>query len=525
MPPNPCRDPFDDALDALVSGTATPRDRTILNDALRCDPAARHAYIDALAFEAMLAREFPQLDAADNPPPATREAAAPTPRRRWPALAALAATIALAATLALWPHRNLPPTTGLTDPEPEFTHAVVSQLDDATGRFGTAPLTQGQRLSGGTLELDHGLAEITFDTGAEMTLEGPARLDLESDHKARLAAGRASARIPEQARGFVILTPTSFIRDLGTTCALDVRDDRATDLHVLEGELEVAATGPRPGTPPQVLRQREAVRLAADGMVPIRFRPDHPAARPAKRPPKLPPSVHWAFDDWSGATTTATRGHSLRFLRGKEVVRPELLDGPFGRAVRFDGSGLFARSDYPGVGGADPRTVACWLRLDPAAPAASCTPQGIVAWGVNRSSGKWQVAWNTSQGEGTVGAPRVEFGDGFVIGSTDLRDGRWHHLAVVFLGGPKVNVASHVKLYVDGRLERLSGRRQKRIDTDTDSADARPLTLGRYLGPTHGRPPAAFTGDLDEVHVFEGALLPGQIVRLMKQNQLRPPKK
>jgi hypothetical protein len=33
--------------------------------------------------------------------------------------------------------------------------------------------------------------------------------------------------------------------------------------------------------------------------------------------------------------------------------------------------------------------------------------------------------------------------------------------------------------------------------------------------------PSSFEGDLDELHVFEGALLPNQIVRLMKRNTPR----
>jgi hypothetical protein len=472
-----------------------------------------------MAVEAMLARECPPLE--ETP------AAAVPRRQRWLAATAIAATVALATTLA-WQLR--PPPAGLVadpalaEPDPEFTLAVVTSLDDASGRFGQTPLAQGQRLTGGVLELDRGLAEITFDTGAEVTLEGPARLQLESEHKARLATGRASARVPEQARGFVIQTPSSYIRDLGTTYAVEVRDNRETELHVLEGEVEVAATGRHLKLPSQILRQRDAVRFAAGTILPISFRPDNPAERRKQRSAKIPPHVHWSFEEWTGNTTTdSTRGHFLKLQQKQGPAAPETVEGPFGRALHFDGQGTFARSNYPGVGGSQARTVACWLRLDPATPESPATPNGIIAWGVNRSASKWQIAWNKFQAQGTIGAPRVEFGDGHAIGSTDLRDGSWHHLAVVFLGGPKANIASHVRIYVDGKLEPLTGRRQRRIDTDTTSAAARPLTLGRVLGQNPGLEASGFEGDLDEVQVFEGTLLPGQIVRLMKQNQLRPP--
>jgi ferric-dicitrate binding protein FerR (iron transport regulator) len=521
QPNDSCRDPFDDILDAIISGDASPRDITILNDTLRADPEARRAYIRTMAFEAMVAREFAPLEESQAP--------AATRPKRWLAPTAIAATILLAAALAwqISPVPDTPPKAAenLIDQDGEITHAVITALDDASGHFGPEALSQGLRLGEGMVELASGLVEITFDSGAEVTLEGPARLQLEADNKSALLAGRASAYVPQPARGFVIHTPSSYIRDLGTAFAVDVRDDRETDLHVLEGEVEVSATGRHALNPPQILRQREAVRLAAGGMFPISFRADNPGAHRKQRSPRIPPSVHWSFDSWDGNTTTdSTRGHLLKLQQRKGPAIPETLDGPFGLALHFDGQGMFARSDYPGVGGSQPRTVACWLRLQPDEPSAGPVPNGIIAWGVKRASGKWQLAWNRVAGQGSVGAPRVEFGDGFVIGSTDLRDGRWHHLAVVYLGGAKANVATHVRIYLDGRLESLTGRRQRRIDTDTTSAAARPLMLGRYLGSAPGREALFFEGDLDEVHVFEGSLLPGQIERLMKRNSIGPVK-
>ncbi len=521
LPSDPSNVSFAATLEALLSGDTSLEMVTQLNDTLRRDPAARRAYISAMAFEAMLAREFAPLEEI---------AAAPAPRRfRWPALisvAALAATLVVAATLAWHQAPGLPPedTADMPEGDGEITHAVISSLDEAAGRFGQLPLSQGMRLGEGILELDHGLAEITFDSGAELTLEGPARLQLDSDNMARLAAGRASAHVPEAARGFVIHTPSSYIRDLGTSFAVEVHDDHETDLHVLEGEVEVSATSRILVNTPKILRQREAVRLAAGRMIPISFRADHPATRHKPHNAKIPPSVHWSFDSWSGNTTSdAISGHWLKFQQKKTAASPTIIAGPFGPALHFDGQGSYAHSDYPGVGGSQPRTIACWLRIQPNDTDTAPSPNGIIAWGVKRAAGKWQLAWNQIPGQGRVGAPRVEFGDGFVIGSTDLRDGRWHHLAVVYLGGPKANVATHVRIYVDGHLDSLTGRRQRRIDTDTTSAAARPLMLGRYLGQTPAGSPFFFEGDLDEVYVFEGSLLPGQIGHLMKFNSLRQP--
>ncbi len=507
----PCRDPFDDALHALLAGEAGERERVILNDTLRVDPEARRAYVRALLFEGMLAAEFAPIDEPAAAPPARA--------RGW--FAAAAAAVLLGGFLAWQAPRVFPPAAADDDGEtPEITHAVVTLLENAAGRTDGHPLASGLRLAGGMVELDRGLAEITFDSGAEVTLEGPARFFLESGNRSRLDRGKASAVVPEQARGFVIHTPTSYIRDLGTAFAVEVRDDSETDLHVLEGEVEVAPAGRAAPTPPKILRQSEALRLAGGGMQPIRFRPDAPPARNVKRVTRIPRSVHWSFDRWKGPLhKDAARGYALKFRNNGKAAAPDLIEGPFGPALHLDGK-AFALSDYPGVGGALARTVACWVRVPPDA-SGTRPSNGIVAWGVNRSSAKWRVAWNNTAAQGNVGAPRVEFGDGHVIGSTDLRDGRWHHLAVVYLGGPRANVATHVKIYVDGRLESPTGRRQRRIQADIRSPEDRPLVIGRDAGTGKNREPLCFEGDLDELHVFEGALLPKQIVRLMKRNTVR----
>jgi ferric-dicitrate binding protein FerR (iron transport regulator) len=517
-----CRDPFDDAVERLLDGNAEPRDGTILNETLRLDPEARRRYVRAMLFEGMLAAEFAPV-AGEAP------AAAAVPSSGWkslPWLASLAAAIILGAFLGWFlpgPSGRLDESAADDDPT-DLTHAVVSTVDGAQGRIGGTALAAGLRLPNGFVELDSGLAEITFDSGAEITLEGPARMLLESANRSRLDKGRASAVVPEQASGFVIHTPTSFIREMGTTLAIEVLDDSQTDLHVLAGEVEAAPIGRNAHRLPKVLRQNDAMRFAKDGMRPIRFRADVSPAAKMKRVNRVPPSVHWSFDSWNGAVHSASAsGHALEFHRNDRPAPPDLIDGPFGSALRLDGHAAYALSDYPGIGGSQPRTVSCWVRLAPDTPSGPGTPNGIVSWGVNRNNAKWQIGWNKAAPQGNPGAPRVEFGNGHVVGSSDLRDGRWHHLAVVYLGGSRADVSTHVRIYLDGRLEPLSGRLQRKIRTDTRSGEARPLAVGRYLGHWKNRGPFYFEGDLDELHVFEGALLPKQIVQLMKHNSVRIP--
>ena len=506
-----CRDPFDDALDALLSGEADARTMVILNETLRIDPEARAKYIRAMAFEGMLAAEF-----------APTEEAAPEPKiRRLVFPLSIAATAILAAGLAwMWhPDKDSVATADESD-EQEVTHAVISLLDDARGRFGGNALSAGQRLTDGLLDLESGLAEITFDNGAEVTLEGPARFLLESGNRSRLDIGSASAVIPEQARGFVIHTPTSYIKDLGNAVSVDVRSDQETDLHVLEGEVEVVPTGKQAAKSPRKIRQSESLRLSGREVETIRFKPDRKIIPLPKAPVPAPTSVHWSFDSWNGASTLDdSRSHAFKLTGDRKPASPGLTDGPFGQALRFSGDAVFARSGFAPSPTNSPKTLACWVRV-PINPAMN---QSILAWGAERTGPKWQLTWNQQAVHGNLGAPKVEFGEGYLTGTSDLRDGEWHHLAIVILGGPRIGVASHVRIYLDGKLEAPSGKRQQRIKPGNPASESLPLTLGRSVIKRRDKVDSFFEGDLDELHVFNGPLLPRQIVRLMKRNSLAAP--
>jgi hypothetical protein len=91
---------------------------------------------------------------------------------------------------------------------------------------------------GKTLRLERGLAEIEFDRGARIILQGPAGLDLLSGSAARLLYGTLTARVPAQARGFTVLSPGGRVVDLGTEFGLSVNEAGATTVRVFKGEVE-----------------------------------------------------------------------------------------------------------------------------------------------------------------------------------------------------------------------------------------------------------------------------------------------
>ena len=93
--------------------------------------------------------------------------------------------------------------------------------------------------SGKLLRLEQGLAEIEFERGARIILQGRCGVELVSATTVRLLYGTLTARVPVQARGFTVLAPSGRIVDLGTEFGLSVADGGSTSVKVFTGLVEV----------------------------------------------------------------------------------------------------------------------------------------------------------------------------------------------------------------------------------------------------------------------------------------------
>jgi hypothetical protein len=202
------------------------------------------------------------------------------------------------------------------------------------------------------------------------------------------------------------------------------------------------------------------------------------------------------------------------------------VQGQFGPGLSFDGRDDFVECEFAGIGGTRPRTVAFWVKV----PRDFRTTEGyaIVNWGTMEETGRaWQVSINPMENEGPLGRLRIGVNRGWVVGTTDLRDDRWHHCAVVMYGGHRPDAGTHILLYVDGELEPAARKAVMEISTAIDTARAHNLWLGRNLNyegenwKVDGGP--FFRGCLDELFVFDAALDQTRIQFLMKYNRLPPP--
>ena len=91
-------------------------------------------------------------------------------------------------------------------------------------------LFPGQRI-----ELAEGLAEITFDDGATLLLEGPTSFTVDSSNKVALLTGRLAAVVPQRAEGFHVRTASLDVFDVGTEFGLVAQESGAAEVHVFNG--------------------------------------------------------------------------------------------------------------------------------------------------------------------------------------------------------------------------------------------------------------------------------------------------
>lgn len=348
-------------------------------------------------------------------------------------------------------------------------------------------------LTPGLLRLESGLAVIAFNSGATVLVEGPADLSIEADNRMFLKTGRLTAEVPALASGFTVNTPRLNAVDIGTRFGVSVDSNGDSELHVMEGEVEVSRTsGNAVG-----LRLREGLAVRADSrtrteLTPVSYSGDHFKLR-LGTPAEVQPALQFTFDESVGAivedsgkdrlfdvplVATGELDRSPRRAAGRVggglVFQPgETLDVPLSRDFRLD----------------EPHTISFWVKLP--AKVGQSGEERILEYG--RDGLAWSISCNLDSSRGIRGALQVECDGAFITGSSDLADGNWHHVAYRYLGGGELS--SRVHLFVDGKPETISAS----VNGTPKSGRAGNLRLG---GPRD----AGFQGWIDHFVIYHEAI-------------------
>lgn len=400
--------------------------------------------------------------------------------------------------------------------------ATVIRAETVKWENGSGP-AEGSRLKAGShLHFDSGLLEVSLGKGATMIVEGPADLQFVSTKRSFLNRGRVVVRKQTDSRDFQISTSRGSVRS-SDSFAISSQEGSDVEVVSLGRDLSFEASDGR------VLPVRKDESLFLDGENPASSTRDTTfyTALPPRRNGEAP-FVHWSLDESSGSQSPAESRDmpevpmalGLHGFEGGSPPHP--VTGRFGGALDFNGTSSYAESPFRGIAGGEARTVCFWVKV----PEDFSPSQGfaVVSWGnfdPLNPGGVWQISINPLPEDGLVGRIRVGTHLGQIVGASDLRDGRWHHVAIVLYGGLSPDIGTHVLAYVDGEIESISKRTLQTIRTDVDANHG--VWIGRNVVDTtnsatgHGR---FFRGGVDEVYIFRAALEPEEIRHLMERNEL-----
>jgi ferric-dicitrate binding protein FerR (iron transport regulator) len=322
--PSHWKDLIDDYLDGLLDEAGTQE----LEDCLRSDGRAREYFVRYARLHTHLHLEVRAQGAGARALERIEALAAPAwkghraggwaltkrvlhwlraPRRLW-----TAAGLLLAVTAAWWLTGAW---LGAHRPEGELAIAWLVNAQDCSW---SGPGPTGNLQAGKVLRIERGLAEIHFQCGARIILEGPSVLELLSSKSVRLSAGKLTARAPAEAIGFEVLSPEGRVIDLGTEFGV-AADNGSTEVYVFQGKVEALPTAARAAEPRTVnLTEHQAARIASGE---VTVRPVLPAAAESRfvraiapAPVMVPRTLRLLFDrpvdqgvkDRAGARTGLT---------------------------------------------------------------------------------------------------------------------------------------------------------------------------------------------------------------------------
>lgn len=298
MTPDTCRE-LDRLLSTLCDEELSELQRTRLQSLLEADPACRQRYLEYLDIHARLlvhptigtpqAADEEILQPAGEPTPPAGRLAPGKQAIRYALVACATLVASVLVQVYLW--HSVPNVIGEAVPGSnqqslaEYV-ATLTETADCIWDGAESPRPPGSRFSRGEFSLQRGLARVRFDSGADLVVEGPAVVRLDSARAATVLRGKVVFHADNTAAPFDLHTPSSTLVDFGTEYAVTVGPE-GEEVHVFDGEVqrkshattiaeylkagEARRYGPapdRPGQPTALDPDRFVRRLAGRGQKP-----------------------------------------------------------------------------------------------------------------------------------------------------------------------------------------------------------------------------------------------------------------
>ena len=395
--------PLESRIQSLLDGSITEIEFQHLDDELTANPEARQVYYRYVALHQGLEYRLSRASsaAAHAGEPALHGLAESrlqrqrTRARRWAMLSAAALVVISLVSMRFYFVEQEAPSAPLEFSTSPGTLFTLSH-DQDQGATDSLHLDTESRL-----QISQGTVELKFASGVRAIVQGPADITLHKENQLYMDTGIAWFHVPENARGFTVLTRELKIIDLGTKFGV-LSDPQVDDeVHVFKGKVQVKALhGVKKET---TLTTNQASMVRPYG----RFHTIVP--RPdvfLTALPKNLPHLHWSFDDADSLLTTHTLINTPEVVSrvhasSNPSTTANLTQGVFGKALSLDGISDYLETDWPGILGNHPRSVAFWLKM-PTRRDAENKPEAsntIIGWGQQqdwdpsnvKTNSKWTI--------------------------------------------------------------------------------------------------------------------------------------
>ena len=207
-----------------------------------------------------------------------------------------------------------------------------------------------------------------------------------------------------------------------------------------------------------------------------------------------PVAANWSFE--RSPVDSSGNGHTLTLRNGAGFSS----DGAVGEAsLSLDGVDDHAIAEgFAGITGTGPRTISAWIKT-------TDTAGTIVAWGADQTGKAFRVQVHPQSAAGLL---RFDGGGTQITGTTNLADGAWHHIAVVWASDGTPQGAELAQLFVDGYPEAISSSSDRPMDTSGSGRVHIGVSPWALTDTDH-----LFAGEVDNLRIFREALSPVDVNR------------
>jgi hypothetical protein len=162
--------------------------------------------------------------------------------------------------------------------------------------------------------------------------------------------------------------------------------------------------------------------------------------------------------------------------------------------LNFTATDKLTLDDYKGPGGNASRSISFWM-----IQSDQTISRSILSFGTSSASQQWRV-----YSDNTSGAIGVDIHNAQITATTDIVDGQWHHVMVVFDNATADTLTpATLSIYIDGRTETLSAASTPpQVNTDNTSVN---VSIGGSNNDSN------FIGHLASVRIWHRALTAAEI--------------